>query len=212
MRAQFGDYIDVMYGYVTEEVQPLNAVGFPSFVSKPARRATLPIARRETNEVGESFERKFGIVVDCAAGDGVDERLDDYLASDVFYDNLDGSDDDRERMAEELADRLRRMSDAVAPIVESDREKFWDAVVDVYDREEAHAALDGCFDYADTARRYADGVSLTLTVEAGPLSKTVDYTDEAVRVLGVSESRLREEVSADVDAVYDAREGARTDG
>jgi len=204
VRARFDGYIDSMYGYVTEEVQPLNAVGFPSFVSKPAKRATMPIARRETDAVGRSFERKFGIVVDCAAGDDVDDRTDDYLESDVFYRNFTGSDDARERMAGELAERLRRMSEAVAPVVDSDRGRFWDAVVDVYDRDEAHAALDGCFDYADTARRYAGDTELTLTVDVGPLSTTVDYTDEAVRVLDVSEGRLREEVARDVDAVYDA--------
>jgi len=204
VRARFDGYIDSMYGYVTEEVQPLNAVGFPSFVSKPAKRATMPIARRETDAVGRSFERKFGIVVDCAAGDDVDDRTDDYLESDVFYRNFTGGDDARERMAGELTERLRRMSEAVAPVVDSDRGRFWDAVVDVYDRDEAHAALDGCFDYADTARRYAGDTELTLTVDVGPLSTTVDYTDEAVRVLDISEGRLREEVARDVDAVYDA--------
>ncbi|MFP4174605.1 MAG: hypothetical protein ACLFSW_02345 [Halobacteriales archaeon] len=204
VREQFDEYIDSMYGYVTDEIQPLNAVGFPSFVSKPARKATLPVARRETDAVGRSFERKFGIVVDCAAGDDPDERLDDYLSSDAFYANFQGTDDDRRRMADELADRLRRMSEAVAPIVESDEERFWDAVVDVYDREEAHAALDGCFDYAETARRYADDVALTLRIDVGPFGTTIDYTAEAIRVLDISEGRLREEVSADVDAVYDA--------
>lgn len=203
VRDRFDDYIDSMYGYVTEEVQPLNAVGFPSFVSKPARKATMPVARRETDEVGRSFERKFGIVVDCAAGDDVDKRRDDYLEADSFYSNFRGSEEDRRRMADELVGRLREMSEAVAPIVESDRKRFWDAVVEVYDREEAHAALDGCFDYGETARRYADDAELTLTLDVGPFSKTVDYTDEAVRVLEISERRLREEVSRDVDAVYD---------
>jgi hypothetical protein len=203
VRDRFDDYIDSMYGYVTEEIQPLNAVGFPSFVSKPARKATMPVARRETDAVGRSFERKFGIVVDCAAGDDVDERRDDYLEADAFYSNFRGSEEDRRRMADELVGRLREMSEAVAPIVESDRERFWDAVVEVYDREEAHAALDGCFDYGETARRYADDTELTLTLDVGPFSKTVDYTDEAVRVLEISERRLREEVSRDVDAVYD---------
>ena len=204
VRDRFDDYIESMYGYVTEEVQPLNAVGFPSFVSKPARKATLPVARRETDAVGSSFERKFGIVVDCAAGDDPDERLDDYLEADVFYSNFRGPEADRRRMADELADRLREMSEAVAPIVDSDEELFWDAVVDVYDRDEAHDALDGCFDYAETARRYADDTALTLSLDVGPFDATVDYTDEAVRVLDVSEGRLREEVRVDVDAVYDA--------
>jgi hypothetical protein len=204
VRDQFDDYIDSMYGYVAEEVQPLNAVGFPSFVSKPAKKATMPVARRETDAVGRSFERKFGIVVDCAAGDDVDERLEDYLESDVFYANFCGADEDRRRMADELEDRLHRMSGAVAPIVDSDEDRFWDAVTEVYDRQEAHEALDGCFDYAGTAHRYADDTELTITVDIGPFDVTVDYTDEAIRVLDVSEGRLREQVRKDVDSVYDA--------
>ncbi len=204
VREQFDGYIDSMYDYVAEEVQPLNAVGFPSFVSKPGKRAVMPVARRETDAVGRSFERKFGIVVDCAAGDDVDDRLDDYLESDAFYSNFYGSDEDRRAMAEELSDRLRRMSEAVAPIVDSDEERFWDAVTEVYDRKEAHEALDGCFDYADTAHRYADETELTITVDIGPFDVTVDYTDEAIRVLDISEGRLREEVRKDVDSVYDA--------
>lgn len=207
VREQFDDYIDSMYGYVTDEVQPLNAVGFPSFVSKPARKATMPVAQRETDAVGSSFERKFGIVVDCAAGDDVDDRIGDYLEADVFYANFQGSEEDRRRMADGLGERLREMSEAVAPIVGSDEERFWDAVVDVYDREGAHAALDGCFDYAETARGYTDDVELTLTLDIGPFGATIDYTDEAVRVLEVSEGRLREQVRNDVDAVYDAKRG-----
>ncbi|MCX2818296.1 hypothetical protein EGH25_02880 [Haladaptatus sp. F3-133] len=206
VRERFDGYIDSMYGYVTDEVQPLNAVGFPTFISKPTRKATLPVARRETDAVGRSFERKFGIVVDCAAGDDVTERTDDYLEADVFYANFQGAEEDRGRMSDELVDRLREMSEAVAPIVDSDEERFWDAVVDVYDREGAHSALDGCFDYARTAHRYADDVELTITLDIGPFGATVDYTDEAVRVLDVSEGRLREKVRKDVDAVYDAKQ------
>jgi hypothetical protein len=206
VRQGFDDFIDRMEDYVVEEVQPLNAVGIPPFIGNPAKRAMLPFVRRETDEVGGSFELKFGIVADCAAGDSVEDRLGDYLAADAFYSNFKGPEGKKRELASKLKDRLLEMSEAVEPIARSDRDRFWDAVVDAYDREDAHAALDGCFDYAETARKYENDAELTLELDVGPFSRTVDYTGEAVRVLEVSEKRLRDEVRHEVDAVYDAKD------
>ncbi len=203
VRRQFDEFIDRMRRYVIEEVQPLNAVGLPSFIGKPTRRATLPVARTEVDSVGRSFERKFRIVADCAADGRVEERVDDYLAADVFYVNYYGPEERREEMADDLRERLHRMTKAVEPMAESDRDGFWEAVVNAYERKEAHDALNGCFDYAETARRYEEGVKLTLTLDVGPLSKTVDYTGEAVRVLEVCEKRLSDEVYAETDEAFD---------
>jgi len=203
VRRKFDEFIDRMRRYVIEEVQPLNAVGLPSFIGRSTRRATLPVARTEVESVGRSFERKFRIVADCAADGRVEERVDEYLAADVFYANYYGPEERREEMAKELERRLRRMTEAVEPMAESDEDGFWEAVVDAYGRDEAHDVLDGCFDYARTARRYEDGVKLTLNLEIGPLSKNVDYTGEAVRVLEVCEKRLRDEVYEETDDAFD---------
>ncbi len=205
VRRQFDAFINRMDRYVAEEVNPLNAVDSRIRIPKGAVNAALrPFVRNEVSTVGSTFERKFSIVVDCAAGDTVEERRDEYLRADAFYANADPG--VREELGRELMEGLRRMSENIRPLVESEHDDFWEAVADVYDEEGAKTAILESFDYSGTAQRYADRVDLTVTVSAGILSKDIEYTDEAVRSLTVAEKRLRRDVTAEIEKVY-----ARTD-
>ncbi|MDZ7689529.1 MAG: hypothetical protein U5J64_12625 [Halobacteriales archaeon] len=201
VRRQFDVFIERMDRYVSEEVNPLNTIDSRIRLPKGAVNAALrPFVRREVDSVGSSFERKFSIVVDCAGGDSVEERRDEYLHTDAFYVNADA--EVREELGRELIESLRTMADNIRPLVESEKDSFWDAVVDVYDEEGAKRAIRDGFDYSKTARKYADDVDLTVTVRAGLLSKEIEYTDEAVRALTVAEKRLRRDVTADIEQIY----------
>jgi len=205
VRRQFDAFIDRMDRYVAEEVNPLNAVDSRIRLPKGAVNAALrPFVRNEVDSVGSSFEKKFSIVVDCAAGDSVDERREEYLRADAFYANADPG--VREELGHELLEGLRRMSENIEPLVESESDDFWEGVAGVYDEEGARNAILESFDYSGTAQRYADRVDLTVTVSAGILSKDIEYTDEAVRSLTVAERRLRRDVTAEIEKLY-----ARTD-
>lgn len=201
VRKQFDAFIDRMSAYVADEVDPLNAVDAPIRIPRGAANAVLrPLVRREVDSVGASFEEKFVIVVDCAAGDTVEERRDDYLRADAFYTNA--TRDVRDELGEELVESLRTMSGNIEPLVESDRDRFWEAVAEVYDEEGAKAAIRDGFDYSETARKYAGSVDLTVTVRAGFLSKEIEYTDEAVRALTAAEERLRRDVTVEIEKLY----------
>jgi len=201
VRRQFDAFIDRMDRYVSEEVNPLNTIDVPIRLPKEIVNAALrPLVRREVDSVGSSFERKFVIVVDCASGDTVDERREDYLRADAFYTNAD--EEVRDEIGRELIENLRTMADNIRPLIKSERDDFWEAVAEVYDEEGAKAAIRDGFDYSDTARRYADRVDLIVTVRAGFLKKEIEYTDEAVRALTIAEKRLREDVTKDIEGLY----------
>lgn len=201
VRRQFDAFIDRMDRYVADEVNPLNAVDSRIRLPKGAVNAALrPFVRSEVNTVGSSFEKKFSIVVDCAAGDTIEERRDEYLRADSFYANADP--DVREQLGRELLDGLRKMSENIEPLVESEHDDFWEAVAEVYDEEGAKKAILESFDYSGTAQKYADRVDLTVTVRAGILSKEIEYTDEAVRSLTAAEKRLRRDVTAEIERLY----------
>ncbi len=201
VRNQFDAFIDRMDRYVADEVNPLNAVDVEIRLPKRVLEAVLrPLVRREVDSVGSTFERKFDIVVDCAAGDTVEERRDEYLRADAFYVNADES--VRDELGRELVESLRTMSSNVRPLVESERDEFWEAVVEEYDEDGAKRAIRDGFDYSKTARKYADDVNLTVTVRAGLLSKEIEYTDEAVRALTVAEERLRHDVTEEIERAY----------
>lgn len=201
VRRQFDAFIERMDRYVAEEVNPMNAVDSRIRLPKGAVNAALrPFVRGEVDSVGSSFDRKFDIVVDCAAGDTVEERRDDYLRADAFYANADP--DVRDELGRELVEGLRTMSENIRPLVESDHDRFWEAVREVYDEEGAKNAILESFDYSGTAQKYADSVDLTVTVRAGFLSKEIEYTDEAVRALTAAEKRLRRDVTAEIEKLY----------
>jgi len=201
VRKQFDAFIKRMDRYVAEEVNPLNAVDSRIRLPKGAVNAALrPFVRGEVDSVGSSFEKKFDIVVDCAAGDTVEQRRDEYLRADAFYANADP--EMRGELGRELVESLRRMSENVKPLVESEHDEFWEAVADVYDEEGAKTAILESFDYSGTAQKYADRVDLTVTVRAGILSKEIEYTDEAVRSLTAAEKRLRRDVTAEIEKLY----------
>lgn len=208
VRRQFDAFIDRMDRYVAEEVNPLNAVDSRIRLPKGAVNAALrPFVRSEVNTVGSSFEKKFSIVVDCAAGDTVEDRREEYLRADAFYTSADRR--VREDLGRKLTESLRRMSGNVRPLVESEHDDFWEAVADVYDEEGAKKAILESFDYSGTAQKYADKVDLTVTVKAGVLSKDIEYTDEAVRSLTAAEKRLRRDVTAEIEKLYS---GSATQG
>jgi len=201
VRRQFDAFIKRMDRYVAEEVNPLNAVDSRIRLPKGAVNAALrPFVRGEVDSVGSSFEKKFDIVVDCAAGDTVEQRRDEYLRADAFYANADP--EVRDELGRELVESLRKMSENVKPLVESEHDEFWEAVADVYDEEGAKTAILESFDYSGTAQKYADRVDLTVTVKAGILSKEIEYTDEAVRSLTAAEKRLRRDVAAEIEKLY----------
>ena len=203
VRRQFEVFIDRMDGYVAEEVNPLNTLDSRVRIRLPkgaVNAALRPFVRREVDSVGSSFERKFDIVVDCAAGDAVEERSDEFLSADAFYANADAS--VRDELGRELVESLRTMSTNIRPLVESEHDVFWEAVVEAYDEDGAKKAIRDSFDYSEMARRYADNVNLTVTVRAGLLSKKIEYTDEAVRALTAAEKRLRRDVTAEIERAY----------
>jgi len=201
VRRQFDAFIDRMDKYVAEEVNPLNTIDSRIRLPKGAVNAALrPFVSREVDTVGSSFERKFVIVVDCASGDSVEDRSEDYLRADAFYTNADT--EVREEIGRELVENLRTMSENIKPLVESESDDFWEAVAEVYDEDGAKAAIRDDFDYSDTARRYAERVDLTVTVRAGFLKKEIEYTDEAVRSLTAAEKRLRRDVTREIERLY----------
>ncbi len=116
------------------------------------------------------------------------------LATDGWYAGYDGNDG----LGDALVERYETLGEAVAPLVASNEDGFWDAARDAYTKEEAVKTAEIIFGYADTVEPYAGEVNLEFTV----LSRSFGYADEALRSLRETEDELLERMTAKADEVY----------
>lgn len=121
---------------------------------------------------------------------------EEILATDGWYAGCDN--ERRDGFADALLDRYETLGEEVAPLVASDEDSFWDAARDAYSKGEAVETAERILGYADTVEPYADDVSLEFTV----LSRSYDYSGEALRSLHETEDELLQRLTAKADEVY----------
>lgn len=173
----------------------------PSFLDRVVVFFVAPGVDEEFTRLHAGYERGLKAALDYAEeealGSGSFEKYKgEIVASDRLYACYDG--EDAEPFADALVERYRGIGEALAPLVESDEDGFWDAACDVYGKDETLAAVDSMVGYADTVEPYADGVSLHVPVS----SWTVDCTNEALSALRETEDEVRGRMKEKADAVY----------
>jgi hypothetical protein len=146
-----------------------------------------------------ALKQQYGAVVG-AVYDGVEAHADDFVHYDAFYRNYEGGRAAEYRNA--LVERLRRATDALAPVVTADADGFWGSAREAYDRDEAVEAVGTLFTASETADRFSEGIVMEVTVPVPLRRKTFTYTDESVRAFGVAESHAKRKVEKEADKAY----------
>jgi hypothetical protein len=177
------------------------------------------VVRPEIGEFREDVLDLFGVLLDCAASEtAVDDRADAVMARDPYYQHLgsDVSASRRESVREGLLEYHRSVADALAPLVDSDADRFWRTVEDAYTEPEALSFVDQAFVFAAPAERFQDDIVFRTELDLSEFlsggvgllaaslpSPTVEFTDEAVRAIGRGEARVVEQTKREVRRQFD---------
>lgn len=189
-----------------DELDPVNVldvdVNLPGDKIKSAMRDDI---RQEMASVKARFQDQMSVAVDYSlAGNGsFDEHRKEFLDVDVFYNSFEGNGETEQAFRDELTEYFEDTSEGIKPLVESDRDEYWDAMVASYTKEEASEMLDRHFSRVDIVEKYTDDMVMEMELDTGLPIEKMEYTDEAVRVFGAGEEYMRERVQKQLDKVYD---------
>jgi hypothetical protein len=198
---KFEEFMEEIIDDALSEFEPLRIVNMNSLPGNSTAKAALrPLIEDELRRFRANIENQFDIVMDYAETGDAEKHRREFLRSDIFYQNFEGS--DRTRIENNLEERMKNMGDDMAPLLKTGEDNFWDAAVASYDEDEAREMLPKHFAYTDTVREYQDDLCLTVEIGSGLLSTEIEYTDEAMRVLDIAETNLRKDLERRVDEFY----------
>jgi hypothetical protein len=161
-------------------------------VGRAAKRGVEPVMKRVRSEMGTQGEVVVAYAATLADGeDDVDELERRFLETNPVYRRYDG--DREDELREDLLEHFRTVGGDLAPLVTSPRDDFWAALRDEYSRDEAEAIVDRHFSQAETFREYRDGVFSSRTI-----------ADKVIGVVEEGETRLRDELHAELERVYES--------
>jgi hypothetical protein len=186
-----------------DEFEPFRVVkmsGMPG--NNRIKKALRPVIRKELGRLRKSVETQFGVVMQYAETGDLEECRRDFLRNDIFYTSFEGTGRDRRRLEDDLTERMTSMGDDMAPLIKTGEDDFWNAVSVAYDEDEARELLPRHFAYTETLKSYSDDLHLTVNVGGKILGTEVEYTDEAMRVLDIAETDLREDMRETIERAY----------
>ncbi|MFW5984026.1 MAG: hypothetical protein ACOCRA_02375 [Halobacteria archaeon] len=198
---KFEEFMEEIIEDALSEFEPLRIVNMNRLPGNSTAKSVLrPLIENELRRFRANIENQFDIVMDYAETGDADKHRREFLRSDIFYQNFEGS--ERRRLERDLTERMKNMGDDMAPLLETGEDDFWDAAVASYDEDEARRMLPKHFAYTDTVRGYQEDLNLTVKVGSGVLSTEIEYTDEAMRVLDIAETNLRNDLERRVNEFY----------
>lgn len=199
VKEQFYVFTDRIIDRALEAFEPLRVIDMNQLPGNSAVKTALtPIIRSELDDFRRQIEHQFDVVMRYAeaernGGASRDDFGDAFLRHDIFLDNL-APGADVTALRAELLDRLDMMGTDMAPLIAADTDDFWEAARASYEADEASEMLMKHFAYTDTFQDYQDELRFTVDIGGRLLDTEVEYTDEAVRVLEISETALREDI------------------
>ncbi|MGK2230390.1 MAG: hypothetical protein ACI9QA_000543 [Methanobacteriota archaeon] len=198
---KFEEFMEEIIDDALSEFEPLRVVNINRLPGNSTAKSVLrPVIEDELRRFRANIENQFGIVMDYAETGDTEKHRREFLRSDIFYQNFEGS--DRRRLERDLTERMKNMGDDMAPLLKTGEDNFWNAAVASYDEDEARRMLPKHFAYTDTVKGYQEDLNLTVEIGSGLLSTEIEYTDEAMRVLGIAETNLRNDLGRRVDEFY----------
>jgi len=119
----------------------------------------------------------------------------------------------RRVVVDDVVDRLRRLGDGVAPVVERPEDEFWPAVRGAFDEKHARSLVETVVPFTGPLRRHRDAFAFEVRIDpadvlSSPLAGrlptvSLEYTDEAIRAMRRAERRVVHEATSDVADRFD---------
>ncbi|MFP4175202.1 MAG: hypothetical protein ACLFSW_05420, partial [Halobacteriales archaeon] len=157
---KFEEFMEEIIEDALSEFEPLRIVNMNRLPGNSTAKSVLrPLIENELRRFRANIENQFDIVMDYAETGDADKHRREFLRSDIFYQNFEGS--ERRRLERDLTERMKNMGDDMAPLLETGKDDFWDAAVASYDEDEARRMLPKHFAYTDTVRGYQEDLNLT---------------------------------------------------
>lgn len=161
--------------------------GLRGKVAQQGAKVTFKKIKKEMRVQGE-------IVVDYAAaiarGDGNTRQLEqDFLDTNPVYQRYDG--DDKAEVKQHLLTHFRAVGEDLAPLVASDREDFWEALREEYEKDEAKALIDRNFSQAETFMRYR-----------GDIFPGEKIANKVIPIVETGETQLKQKLYEKIDRTY----------
>jgi hypothetical protein len=224
VEAGFEHYLDEMLAVAAREFNVVAALR--NGVRGPGARVTDRLLKRtgalerhvvepELDAHRHAVLAQFDVILDYAASDdGLGAFADTLLARDSFYQSIRPgiSPTRRDEIRERLLARDRRLGEAVAPLLESPHEEFWPAAVDVYEADRIGDLVSATFSFTGPLTDYPEAFVFETTFDpaavlgglgsllSGGLPRvTVEYTDEATRVMRRAEETVRHRAMRDAE-------------
>lgn len=182
---------------------------------KNNRRLQRSVIRPEFREFQRRALAQFQPVLDFAADGATD--IEPYRAAiidrDPFLRNLkrDLPGGRRETLNERVLARNRRLGEVVVPLVDSEHGEFWAAVRAELSEERARELVEEAFSFTGPVRDHRDAFAFEVDIDpsdvggilmAGLPTVTVDFTDEAIRVMRHAEEEVIERAKGELDGHY----------
>ncbi len=195
-------------------------LGAGGFLLDRLRENAPALERRVVEpEVADYRERsleQLRILLDAVErGEPVDAVADELLAVDGYIDALGPTvtPDQRATVADDVLDRLERLGEGIAPIVERPEDEFWAAAEAALDRDAAGRLVEEGFPFTGPLRSHRGLFVFEVRLDPnevvdGPFlpqlpTARIEYTDEAIRAMSRAERRIVADLRRELRTRFD---------
>jgi len=214
VREQLHVFIDDVSEYIRGDFRPLALFGLGGLPGNGLLRKLLsPVITEEVNKVQVALQNQFNTILDAAEevhNEGVENAdLSKYyqrmLDAELVYQNYEG--EKQEKFEEDIKRRLDEAAEDLSPLIETDANEFWEALVETYDRSEAHELFEYHFTYYDRLlSEYGDGLKMTTDTLV-----PINYTKEAERLYPEAERMVLETLKEGYDEEFERQKMSETE-
>lgn len=207
IETELNDLIDDLAAYALETFRPGRAALGVSIPGGNSIKAVLDDhADAALDEIRADMETQIELVLsyaeDCAAGDTDPEPyLDDFYATNPVMQRVDRY-RDREELADKLGQHFEELGQDMAPLMGTDADSYEEALQTALEHEEAKELVDAHLDQIEYFFEHRDAITFSETIGSGFLSKDIEYTEEALRVLRSAKEQARQQAYETIDAAY----------
>lgn len=174
------------------------------------------VVQPELDDYRRQTMEQFSVLMDYVeSGEPFERYRDRLLATDGFASAI-SSRRRKDELRDLLADRQRRLGEAVAPVVETPESEFWPAVRASLDAEEAASLVEQHFAFTWPLRENRGAFELSTSFEpkdvlggvggllgGGLPTVEVTYTDEAIRAMRRAEQQVIAEALREIERQFE---------
>lgn len=183
---EYEDLLDRLSDEMIDVVGDEFGGGIRGKVAKTGAKAAFKKVKSDMQVQGE-------IVVeyaDAIAHDRPTSQLEQrFLETNPVYKRYSG--DNKAELEQHLLDHFNQVGRDLAPLITSNRQDFWAALAEEYDRSEAERLIERHFSQADTFKKYR-----------GDIFRSQKIATKVINIVERGEDRLRDELQTDIQRAY----------